>query len=444
MNISFASGSRSVTLKVVAIAFLILVLAIPLSMIRGVVLDRTGVKSDATSNIQNSWGHEQTIAGPILKLPFTSKEMTADGTTYLADHVALLLMDDSKISADVETKTLSRGIHEVPVYTAKMEIDASFDIELLDELGIRRADVAWGEAEVLLGISDLAAINSIPVMQSNDVTSEFDGSEHQIGGLPPQLSANLGLSATDIVDDRFIAVDLQLVFNGSNSLQFLPLAENAVVTATSNWSAPSFSGRRLPAEREVNADGFSATWQSSSIGRKIPARWIDFSVRPEQSGGDVFGVRLMQPVGLYQLMFRALKYAVLFIGLTFVSYFLIESVGKLRLHPLQYLLVGLSNSLFYLLLLSLAEHIGFGLAYVLSSIASAALVVGYSVTVLASRPRAFAMSLVLTGLYTFLYLTLTAETYALLAGSVGLWFILATIMYLTRAFNWYIDEDDVC
>jgi len=444
MNISFATGSRSVTLKVVAIAFLILVLAIPLSMIKGVVLDRTNVKSDATTNIQNSWGHEQTIAGPILKLPFTSQEMGSDGSTYLADHVALLLVENSTTAADVRTKTLSRGIHDVPVFTAKMAINATFDLDLLDELGVRRADVAWGDAEVLLGISDLAAINIIPVLQSNGVSSDFDGSVHQISGLPPQLSANPGLSEKQLIDKQVIEVDLQLTVNGSNSLQFLPLADNAIVTATSDWSTPSFSGRRLPTERDVSADGFTATWQSSSIGRKIPARWVDYGVRPDHGSGDIFGVRLMQAVGLYQLMFRALKYAVLFIGLTFVSYFLIETVGKFRLHPLQYLLVGLSNSLFYLLLLSLAEHIGFAWAYILSAFASAALVVAYSMTVLASRSRAFAMSLVLAGLYAFLYLTLTAETYALLAGSVGLWFILAAIMYLTRAISWYTDEDDVC
>jgi inner membrane protein len=440
MNISFGTERRSVTIKVLVIAFLILLLAIPLSMVKGIVLDRSSIESDAKHNIQESWGREQTIAGPILKLPFTSRAVASDGTDYTVDHVAILLAEEITSTADVTAKTLRRGIHEVPVYAADLQIQANFDLDVLAELGVKRDDINWAEAEVLLGVSDLAAVSSIPVLKSEWSSSGFGGSEHQIGGLPPQLSANPGLPAQTVFEERRIAVELQLSLNGTSSLQFAPLAENAVVYVSSNWSSPSFSGRRLPAERNVNADGFTASWVASSLGRKFPGQWVDHAVRPEHDEIGFFGVRFMQGVGLYQLMFRALKYAVLFIGLTFVTYFLMETIGSIRLHPLQYLLVGFSNSLFYLLLLSLAEHVGFGRAYVLSSLASAALVIAYSRTVLDSGMRAMAMSLVLAGLYAFLYLTLTAEKYALLAGSVGLWLILAAIMYLTRAVNWHADE----
>ena len=441
MNISFGTERRSVTLKVVAIAFLILVLAIPLSMIKGIVLDRADIESEATNDIKSSWGREQTIAGPILSLPFRSQEVATDGTNYEVDHVAFLLADKSTTTADAIAKTLHRGIHEVPVFTAQLQIDATFDLSLLDELGVNAGDVFWSDASILLGVSDLAAIKSIPVLKSGGVTSDFGGSIKQVAGLPPQLSANLGLPSQGTFDNERLDVEVQLAVNGTTSLQFVPLAEDAAVHASSNWSTPSFSGRSLPSVRNVTPDGFTASWQVSSLGRHFPARWVDNSVRPDAVGSGVFGVRFMQAIGLYQLMFRALKYAVLFIGLTFVTYFLMETVSGLRLHPLQYLLVGLSNSLFYLLLLSLAEHVGFGWAYALSSVASAALIVGYSVTVLGSRLRATAMCLILAGLYAFLYLTLTAETYALLAGSVGLWIILSVVMYLTRGINWYTDTD---
>ena len=173
------------------------------------------------------------------------------------------------------------------------------------------------------------------------------------------------------------------------------------------------------------------------MSRKLPAIWTDADATNGAGPENAFGVKLMQPVGLYQLMLRAIKYAVLFVGLTFVIYFLMEIIGNLQLHPLQYLLVGLANSLFYLLLLSLAEHIGFGPAYIVSALASAALITGYSATILTSARRAIVMAAVLFGLYVFLYMTLQAESYALVVGSAGLWFILAAVMYLTRKINWY-------
>jgi len=143
------------------------------------------------------------------------------------------------------------------------------------------------------------------------------------------------------------------------------------------------------------------------------------------------------PVGLYRLTLRATKYAVLFIGLTFVAYFLFETIAGLRLHPLQYLLIGLSNCLFYLLLISLAEHAGFGWAYLVSCLASCGLIVGYSYSVLGTRLRAATIAIVLALLYAFLFMTLKAESYAMLAGSIGLWASLALIMYLTRRIDWY-------
>lgn len=442
MNISFSAERRSVTLKVVAIGFLILVLIIPLGMVKDVVLDRASIESDAAADIRNSWGGEQTIAGPILKVPFTSQRVAADGSAYAEEHVAFMLAESSTTNAVATTEIRYRGIHEVPVFAADVKISASFNLELLCELGIEPSEVTWSDARILIGISDLAAINEIPILKSGGSSSNFEGDSWQIPGLPPQLSANVEIPLQSRADPGVFSVDLSLLINGTGSLQFAPLADTAKVNTSANWSSPSFSGRRLPAVREITADGFTASWQASSLGRKLPSRWVDNELRPDVDANNVFGVRFMQPVGLYQQMFRALKYAVMFIGLTFVTYFLMETVANLRLHPLQYLLVGFSNSLFYLLLLSLAEHIGFGWAYILSLLASTALIVGYSLTVLGSYARAAAMFLVLVGLYAFLYLTLTAETYALLAGSVGLWLVLAAVMYLTRNINWYSQATD--
>ena len=331
-----------------------------------------------------------------------------------------------------------RGIHKVPVYTATISMRGYIDPGVIDKLDIDPAAVDWQGAELLLGISESTALARIPLLKIVNTDSKLESGSEQIPGLPHQLGASIG----EQLDGRGspIEFEISLLINGTGALRFLPLAGSAEAAMTSNWSSPSFSGRRLPSEREIRDDGFDASWQASSLGRALPSVWIDTHSALADVTGGAFGVRLIQPVGLYQLMHRAIRYAVLFIGLTFVTYFLIEVVGDLRLHPLQYLLVGLANTLFYMLLLSLSEHVGFDLAYGLSALASAALIAGYSAAILERRARAVTISVVLAGLYLFLYLTLKAETFALLAGSVGLWMVLAAIMYLTRRINWYVAD----
>lgn len=436
MNISFSAGRRSATVKVAVIGILILVLLIPIGMIRSLIYDRQQVEWDASADIRSSWGGDQVIAGPILRLPFETKKKTSYGSPYVEHRHAFLVANELTSTATAKAESRYRGIHEVTVYSAAIDMQAQFDLDLLDEMGIDSADVDWSGAEVLLGVSDAQAINELPVLKSAGITSHFVTTTHQMDGLPPQLSADVAAQLAARTEPANFSAQLTLTIQGSGSLQFLPLADNAEFRAASNWPSPSFSGRRLPVTREVTEEGFKATWQTSSLGRKLPAGWVDKEATPSTDDG-LFGVRFIQPVGLYQLIFRALKYAVMFVGLTFVTYFLIETVAKLHLHPLQYLLIGLSNTLFYLLLLSLAEHIGFGIAYIASATASVALIASYSATVLAGRLRAVVIGAVLAGLYAFLYLALTAESYALLTGSIGLWFVLATVMYLTRKINWY-------
>lgn len=211
---------------------------------------------------------------------------------------------------------------------------------------------------------------------------------------------------------------------------------------SANWGAPSFIGRQLPSSREIRDESFEASWHSTRLGRKLPAAWTSAQDPQYFAAENAFGARFIEAVGRYQVIERSTKYAVLIVGLTFVAYFLMEVVARLRLHPLQYLLVGLANTLFYLLLLSLSEHLGFAVAYSVSAGASTALIAGYSSAILISRSRAILMVAVLTALYAFLYMTLKAESFALLAGSIGLWIALAAVMYLTRGIDWYADDDN--
>lgn len=441
MRIPLNASSRSASVKVAIIAFLTLILLIPLGMIRGVIFDRQDNESVAALDIRNSWGGDQTVTGPILRLPYEVENKTVYGLSYAEERVVHLLAEELAITADVATEVRYRGMHKVPVFSAEIGITGRFDLGALDTLGITAGQVTWSGAEILLGVSDPMAIGKIPVVTANGIEVNFSASADGIAGLASHLSAPVGRQLDDAQRESDLILDISVAVNGSGSLQFLPLAENTAVKMSANWPSPSFTGRQLPAAREVREDGFDAAWHATSLGRKLPAIWIDSHPGQVTAGEDAFGARFMQPVGLYQLIERATKYAVLVVGLTFVCYFLMEVVGNLQLHPLQYLLVGLANTLFYMLLLSLSEHVGFEMAYVVSALASVALISGYSLAILVRRARAIVIAAVLTGLYSFLYLTLNAESFALLAGSIGLWIVLAAVMYLTRRINWYAASD---
>ncbi len=437
---SFASG-RSATIKVATIAVLVLVLLVPVGMIRSVIFDRSNNESVAVRDISRSWGGEQLVTGPILRLPYRGSNVTVYGSTYAQPKDAHVLAEQLRIVADVRSEIRYRGIHKVPVYTAAVSMRGFIDPTVVEKLEIDITTVDWQAAELLFGISESTALAKVPLLTISDQDVRLESGSRQVAGLPHQLGASIGELLDG--DGSPIEFEITLLLNGTGALRFLPLAGSAEATMTSNWPSPGFTGRRLPGEREIRGDGFDASWQTSSLGRALPSVWIDTHAALGDATSGAFGVRLVQTVGLYQLMHRAIRYAVLFIGLTFVTYFLIEIVGKLRLHPLQYLLVGLANTLFYMLLMALSEHIGFGLAYAISAMASAALISGYSAAILEQRIRAALVALVLAGLYLFLYLTLKAETFALLAGSIGLWVVLAVVMYLTRRINWYASDENV-
>lgn len=363
------------------------------------------------------------------------------GETRTALHKAYLLPERLEATVTLQSQLRYRGLYEVPVYRAQTVFRGTFGAVDLEALRTSADDVLWNEATVVVAVSDARAITETPVLSIGGETVRFRPGNETVGQLNAPIRAPVGtLLAAD--PSRSLAFEFELDANGSENLMFSPLGDTTVVELQSDWLSPSFFGAYLPESREMDEDGFTARWSVSSIGRSLPAQWSNKDAIGTKLQEAAFGVRLYLPGNLYQLALRAAKYGVLFVGLTFAAYFLFETVGGMRLHPLQYLLVGLANSLFYLLLLSLAEHLGFGVAYALSAAASCGLIVGYSYSVLGSGLRAGIMTAVLGLLYLLLYVVLNAETYALLAGSVGLWFALASIMYLTRRIDWHGGENE--
>ena len=409
-------------------------------MIRGVINDRIATGNQARYDITRAWGGAQTVGGPVLVLPYELVRVTQYGERIVTEGRLHILPEELQVDADLKTETLHRGVHVVPVYSAKVLIRGSFAAVDSSGLGIDSATVAWDRAFVALSVSDARSIRNTPQIDINDRKIRFAAGGSQVTNLPPQIVARL--DGTSEPPSGTLGFTIELELSGTDRLKFLPLADTTGVSIRSDWPSPSFSGHYLPETRSVSDEGFTAAWRISSLGRDLPSRWLNHDQNNWNADSAAFGVDLFVPIGLYQLTTRATKYAVLFIGLTFVGYFLFEVIAGLKLHPLQYLLVGLANTLFYLLLLSLAEHLGFGWSYLISSTASSGLIAGYSLSILGSRRRALLMAGILLVLYSYLYMTLQAESFAMLAGSIGLWVILALIMYLTRRIDWYGSQED--
>ncbi len=428
---------HSISGKVVFIAALILMLLIPMGMIKSLVSERAGSMLAAQTDIAEAWGGAQTVGAPILVVPFRYSTMRS-GVSVTVRDVFYVLPNELRYTGDVTTTVRYRGIFEVPVYTANLNVTGVLPAPEIDR-NEEDFEIEWDRVQISLPISDARSIRQSIELNLGDTTANFEPGGALVAGFGQQLSvsyAALGLESLDA--DQAFSFNLEL--GGTGDLDFLPLGDTTSVELNSTWPSPSFSGAYLPESREISDEGFSATWHVLDLGRGYPSSWYRSDYTPDSVELTAFGVELLLPIGLYEASTRAAKYAILFIGLTFLIFFLFELFEELRLHPLQYLLLGLANCIFYLLLLAVSEHASFGLAYFASATASTALIGGYSAAVLGARERTAPVIVALTTMYIYLFVTLRAEDYALLSGALVLFIVLAFFMYATRHVDWYALE----
>lgn len=425
---------RSVTGKVLFIGFLVVSLLVPLGMIEGLIRERRQHYETARADVASAWGAAQVVGGPILIVPFRFTRPGLAEPLTLTDEL-YALPESLRIVGTVTTEERKRGIYGVPVYTARLEITGRLPVPRI-EGDYDDLEILWSQARIALPLTDARAVLEPPALSSGEGSVAFEAGNERVKGFGPQLIgplAELGLGALTAPQP----FTLNLAIRGTGSLDFLPLGAETRISLESNWASPSFTGLHLPSPRDVTARGFTAEWRVLDLGRGYPARWRATQGSPSAVGSSVFGVALVTPVGVHEATLRAAKYGLLIVGLTFAAYFLFELFAALRLHTLQYLLIGLANCVFYLLLLALAEHLGFGGAYAASAVAATVLVTSYSAAVLRSYARALPVGALLAGLYGYLYVTLRAEDFALLIGAVGAFAALATFMYLTRRVDWF-------
>ena len=422
----------SVSLKLFIIGMLSVLLLIPAAMITSIIEEREQLNLNAKSDVSSKWAKQQTLKGPIVTIPFVY-ESVQDGKTQVVRDYWHILPEQLDVNGQVMPKTLKRGIYEVVVYTSSLKLNGNFLFEeAIEYPGLR--EILWNEAFLTIGITDLRGI-------SEEVTFNFGGQKLEVqpgSKINEIIYSGITIALPDFSEMRGqeIPFKMDLKLQGSENLSFIPVGKNTQVALQSDWTAPSFMGNFLPKSRKVEEEGFQAAWQVLQLNRNFPQQWVgnNYQMAMEQSS---FGLDLMIPLDDYQKSMRSAKYAIMTIGLTFMVFFLTETFQRRKIHPIQYTIVGLALCLFYILLVSLSEHINFNEAYFISAISVILMISLYSLSVFKIKKYSYILVSVLTGIYSFLFVILQMSDYALLMGSIGLSIILGGTMYFTRNIDWY-------
>lgn len=428
---------------------LMIALMIPRAFISGLVGERQGWRQRAYNSIGQSWPGAQTVAGPLLKIPYRltypRKEQIISADKTVQEVVKEVTVNDClylipkrlQIHSKLDSSIRYRGIYDVPVYNARLEVTGDFDTRPMQELaaGLKDSSIVWNKPQLSILINDQRGIAAPPKLIWNDADIAF-----QPGSLLPGTATGMHaiLPAMTGKQESPVPFAFTMELKGMQSMRFGLLSENTEVHLAADWPDPSFTGELLPEKREITAKGFDALWRASSFSFDVTAA-LDGCRKGNCQGllSRSVGFDLMQPVDIYQQSERSIKYAELFIVMTFVVLILFELLKKLRVHPIQYTLVGLALLMFYLLLISLSEHIHFVYAYALGALACTTLLTAYFGAILHSRRLGLMLGAGIAALYGVLYVIVKAEENALLMGSLLLFAALAGLMMITRRLDWY-------
>lgn len=448
---------ESIMVKLASIGFLMLILLIPGSWIANVIEERQSRSAEVITEVSDKWSGPQTLSGPVLVIPFIVKDIIDHGKEgkEIREHLekAFFLPQSLNVKGLVSPEKLSRGLFDAVVYQSELNMTASFNAPDFKSLSIDEALVQWQDAYMVFGISDVRGIS--------------DSLSFLVNGKPytAEPSSNIGIKVSSVyaaapsnhyeqnkpahsVDGNGIVikipavdasdvsgkVDIRLKLKGSQRLNFTPAGKSTSVRIEGPWADPSFDGEFLPEDREITSDGFQATWKVLHFNRPFAQQWKN----EDQSLSNAdFGMKLMLPVDQYQKSMRSSKYSVLVILLTFMSLFLVEITQRIRIHPFQYILIGAALTIYYVLLLSLSEHVGYNTGYLIASLATVALITAYAHSFLHVRKLTTLFCALLVVFYTFIFVIIQEQDYSLLIGSIGLFLIVGLLMFFSRKVKWY-------
>lgn len=448
--------TRSVGLKFLLVCALALVMAIPTLSVWAVLHDRLNRYNDVRNEISRYEGGAQTVLGPILLVPYSKQveNTTGEGKREIVTirGEAVVFAETGNAQAQIATERRKRAIYTIPVYKAQVNVAANFDqaaaartLSALDSA----AQYDWSRARVAMGVSNtIGLLTNVVLDFGNGQTRELKPTAISVPPQPGQSYNPSGFSLVaapvgDLMTGGALAARSQFSLSGAERFAIAAFAKNTTASMTSPWPDPSFEGFVLPQtdKRQISAQGFSAEWNAGLVRRGLPEASTDSNVLADTSGKD-FAVRFTEPTNVYTGVDRALKYSIMFIGLVFLAYFMFEIISGGRAHPAQYIMVGLAQAIFYLLLLAFAERIGFTPAFLIAAAATVSLISLYVRAVFRKHVYVIPAFLTFTVVYALMYVLMQMEEYSLLVGAVMSFAALAALMYLTRNVAWYGAADE--
>jgi inner membrane protein len=440
MDESLESRFTSVSVKAAVIAGLTVLMLWPLARVESLVKERQALQAQAYEVIAAGFGGSQVLGAPILSVETQSRRIEVNSITkerketWSAGEPVRLLPDDVQIASQVEVEVRSKGIYSVPVYVSKVVMTGVFKPDAMASLLRSDADVQVLPARAVFQLP-ISGVKYLRTLSRFEIEGQpLRATSGEVAGFSA-LSTPIDLKSRDA--SKPLEFRLEFEVAGSESLHFLPLGSHTTVSATVAWPHPDFDGAFFPISRDIKPGGYSAKWEVLELNRAYPRLWSGDSVTEAMLSASAFGVRLFQPSNIYSQNYRAVRYGILFIAITFACLFAWEHLVRgLRLHPMQYLLVGLALAIFYLLLLALSEHIGFGFSYGVAAVSLVALITAYIAGFTNNRRAAIVIGAALAATYGILYVILLSDDYALLLGSLLLFAILAGLMLATRRLDW--------
>ncbi len=432
----------SISVKLLVIALLLLILQIPQLLVRSVIDERQGMHYQAKHTISQRWGGAQYIGAPLLRAQHTETHV-ADGKTVNTVINSQILPATFNVDITMDATKRYLGMYEVPVFVTSIKMQGEINFDAQQYFG---QSTHWQIDSLFIPIKSMRGLKGIKTLKVNNQTVQLSQQQMQIDGRKG-ISLDLEAAGLDHLAKQRLSYEIELSLAGSGDFSVLPMAGQTVVNMQANWPAPSFNGDFLPAERTINDQGFKAQWQVNELNHNLGRvlRYLPGNTSSarehysynQQEKWPILGVQVLIPADIYQVNERTVKYSLLIMILTFAGFFLAEMFFKLRLHPFQYLLIGFSLTVFYLLLLSVSEYIHYDWAFMLAAVANVMLIGGYCSVVLGQRRRGLYTGLLFAVLYGFIFVLVKAEQASLLMGAIGIWLFLAWVMYLTRKIDWY-------
>lgn len=435
---------QSTTAKMIMVGLLTLILLIPLEYVKNLISERAQRQEEVITETNDKWGENVFFYGPILKVPYTyyeetvsinekNKETIKQKTAFT--NYAYFFPEELKANTNVTTKVLNRNNYESVVFTSNIKFRGSYIQPDFSSKNIINENIQWNKATILIKTTNLKSIkNEVKIkFGNNNYTFEPVYNENSKDSTEALETGYIDLST--LLSKGKTNFNFDITYNGSKQIKMVPIGKTTLVSMKSNWASPSFTGNFLPDDKtkEITSAGFDANWKILHINRAFSQQVFDNLPDLSQFA---FGVDFVIPVDQYQQNERASKYGFLVIGLTFLIFFLIQSISKISIHIFQYSMIGLALIMFYTLLISITEHSSFTKAYLISAVAVVVMIGLYSISILKNKKFPLFIGLSLSGLYSFIYVIIQLENYALLVGSIGLFIILGIVMYFSRKIDW--------